>query len=119
MRGLRPALPELGSASLIATRFRDIFDPQQLEHEVAEEEAAAGCALPRMFVRRSFQQTKLPQTAGAWRADDVANEHMIDFGHLTQLSWLESRLSGDWPFRACRATWGRQSNRRARFSGGL
>src|SRR5438445_9622890 len=46
-----------------------------------------------MFVRRSFQQTKLPQTAGAWRADDGANEHMIDFDrHLTQLSWLESRL---------------------------
>src|SRR5437879_681274 len=93
MRGLRPALPELGSASLIATRFRDISDPHQLEHEVAEEEATAGCALPRMFVRRSFQQTKLPQTAGAWRADDGANEHMIDFDrHLTQLSWLESRL---------------------------
>src|SRR2546426_4282690 len=27
LRGLRPALPEPGSPSLIATRFRDIFDP--------------------------------------------------------------------------------------------
>src|SRR5258708_20705541 len=61
MRGLRPAFPEPGSPSLIASGFRDISDPQQLEHEVAEEEATAGCALPRMFVRRSFQQPKLPQ----------------------------------------------------------
>ena len=94
MRGFRPALPEPGPPSLIAAGFRDIIDPYQLEHEVAEEEATAGCALSRMFVRRSFQQTKLPKTAGARRADDGAYEYVIDFDrHLTQLSPLECRWS--------------------------
>jgi hypothetical protein len=36
-----------------------------------------------MLVRRSLHQTKLPEPAGAWRADIGANEDVIDYGrHL-------------------------------------
>src|SRR6266567_8542023 len=99
MRGSGPAFPESRRSGLLAPGFRGIFDPDQLQHEIPKEEAAAGRALTGMLVWRSLGTTKLPQPLGRWSAGGGAYENMIEpHGHNSDLRLAE--VSGSSTVRA-------------------
>src|SRR5262249_8572701 len=78
---LRPALPQVqppGRLNLTAC-FRLVFNPEQLEHCVREEETPVGRSLPRMTIRAAFDQAEIDESLRFGRAHGRAHENVIDF----------------------------------------
>jgi hypothetical protein len=74
----------------LTARFALVFDPDQLEHRVCEEEAPVGRALPGVAIRAALDETEVDQALRFRPADGRAYEDVIDLdreaGHAAKFS---------------------------------